>query len=201
MMSDPAAPELVQARRTKHGSLALRVVVGAALVVAIVWVLRARQQENSVATDGDPSAARSGSSPSRAAASSGAGEDGSEWRAGSVMVPKVERRDLPIWLEGLGTVAAVQQVTVRPQVDGRIDKVLFVEGQPVKRGEVLVQIDPRPFLVALHQAQGALARDRSQLETNQSNLKRYEGLKAQNLVAGQQVEGIAGQVGQFAGAV
>jgi multidrug efflux system membrane fusion protein len=95
----------------------------------------------------------------------------------------------------------MQQVTVRPQVDGRLEKVLFVEGQPVKKGEVLAQIDPRPFLVALHQAEGALARDKAQLETNQANLKRYEGLKAQNLVAGQQVEEIAGQVGQFAGSV
>src|SRR5215813_7843737 len=118
MMSDPAAPELVQARRTKHGSLALRVVVGAALVVAIVWVLRARQQEHSVATDGDPSAARSGSAPSRGAASSRDGDAGSEGRVVTVQVANVERKDLPIWLEGLGTVAAVQQVTVRPQVDG-----------------------------------------------------------------------------------
>jgi multidrug efflux system membrane fusion protein len=118
-----------------------------------------------------------------------------------VQVAAVERKDLPIWLEGLGTVAAMQQVTVRPQVDGRIDKVLFVEGQPVHRGDVLVQIDPRPFMVALHQAQGALARDKAQLETLRANLKRYEGLKAQNLVAGQQVEEIAGQVGQFEGSV
>ncbi len=119
----------------------------------------------------------------------------------AVEVAAAERKDLPIWLEGLGTVAAAQQVTVRPQVDGRIEKVLFVEGQRVKRGDLLVQIDPRPFLVALHQAQGALARDRAQLETQQSNLKRYQGLKAQNLVAGQQVEEIAGQVGQFEGSV
>jgi multidrug efflux system membrane fusion protein len=119
----------------------------------------------------------------------------------TVQVAAAERTDVPIWLEGLGTVAAVQQVTVRPQVDGRIDKVLFGEGQPVKRGDVLVQIDPRPFLVALHQAQGALARDRAQLETLRSNLRRYEGLKAQNLVAGQQVEEIAGQVGQLEGTV
>jgi multidrug efflux system membrane fusion protein len=118
-----------------------------------------------------------------------------------VQLAAAERKDLPIWLEGLGTVAAVQQVTVRPQVDGRIDKVLFVEGQPVKRGELLVQIDPRPFLVALHQAQGAFARDKAQLETLQGNLKRYQGLQAQNLVAGQQVEEIAGQVGQFEGSV
>jgi len=118
-----------------------------------------------------------------------------------VQVAAVERKDLPIWLEGSGRSAAVQQVTVRPQVDGRIDKVLFVEGQAVKRGEVLMQIDPRPFLVTLHQAQGALALDKAQLETNQANLKRYQGLQAQNLVAGQQVEEISGQVGQFEGSV
>jgi multidrug efflux system membrane fusion protein len=78
---------------------------------------------------------------------------------------------------------------------------LFTEGQPVKRGEVLMQIDPRPFLVTLHQAQGALARDKAQLETLRSNLKRYQALQAQNLVAGQQVEEIAGQVGQLEGSI
>src|SRR6476661_4880050 len=66
-------------------------------------------------------------------------------RAVPVTVAKVETRDLPIWLEGLGTVAAWQQVTVRAQVDGRLDKVLFTEGQFVHKGDVLAQIDPRPF--------------------------------------------------------
>jgi multidrug efflux system membrane fusion protein len=95
----------------------------------------------------------------------------------------------------------MQQVTVRPQVDGRIDKVLFIEGQLVKRGEVLMQIDPRPFLVELHQAQGALERDKAQLAANDANLRRQQSLLAQNLVASQAVEDAQGQAGNFAGAV
>jgi multidrug efflux system membrane fusion protein len=201
MMSDPAVPELAQPPKTKRGSPVLRVLVAAAAIVAVVWYLRSRHQERTVS--GGDGSARSGGMASEGGGGSRRGGAGgaSDARIVPVQVAIAERKDLPIWLEGLGTVAAVQQVTVRPQVDGRIEKVLFIEGQPVKRGEVLMQIDPRPFLVALHQAQGALARDKAQLETQQSNLKRYEGLKAQNLVAGQQVEEIAGQVGQFEGSV
>jgi multidrug efflux system membrane fusion protein len=164
-----------------------------------VWFLRSRHQERSASGSGAAATAPGGSGAPRSSASrDGEAPDG---RVVTVQVASAERKDLPIWLEGLGTVAAMQQVTVRPQVDGRLEKILFTEGQAVKKGDVLVQIDPRPFLVALHQAQGALARDRAQLETQQSNLKRYQGLKAQNLVAGQQVEEIAGQVGQFEGSV
>lgn len=195
MTPDPAAHDFAQTprpTRSKRGSLALRVVIAAAVIAAIAWYLRSRHEERTVAAGSGASAGRTSDGPARG---------GPEGRVVTVQVAPAERKDLPIWLEGLGTVAAVQQVTVRPQVDGRIDKVLFVEGQPVKRGDVLVQIDPRPFLVALHQAQGALARDKAQLETQQANLKRYRGLQAQNLVAGQQVEQIAGQVGQFEGSV
>ena len=197
-MSD-AAPQVTGPAATqpirRRGSWLVRAIIGAAVVAVVVWFLRSRHQEPS-ASDGAAAGPGAQSEGRR-----GGDAGGAEGRVVPVQVAPAERKDLPIWLEGLGTVAAVQQVTVRPQVDGRIDKVLFVEGQPVKRGDVLVQIDPRPFLVALHQAQGALARDKAQLETNQANLKRYEGLKAQNLVAGQQVEEIAGQVGQFEGAV
>jgi multidrug efflux system membrane fusion protein len=189
----------------KRGSPVLRVLVAAgaiAAIVAVVWYLRSRNQERTVSGgDGPAGTGSMAGETGGSRRSARAGGSGADARVVPVQVATAERKDLPIWLEGLGTVAAVQQVTVRPQVDGRIEKVLFVEGLPVKRGEVLVQIDPRPFLVALHQAQGALARDKAQLETQQSNLKRYEGLKAQNLVAGQQVEEIAGQVGQFEGSV
>src|SRR6185503_15936 len=199
MTPEPAAPEIAQAPRTKRGSTLLRFVIGLVVVASVVWYLRSRQQDRSASS----SAAATARSGSGAAASSGRdrGDGGSDGRVVTVHAATAERKDLPVWLEGLGTVAAMRQVTVRPQVDGRIGKVQFVEGQPVKKGDVLVQIDPRPFLVALHQAQGALARDKAQLETLQSNLKRYQGLKAQNLVAGQQVEEIAGQVGQFEGAM
>src|SRR5215510_14857534 len=138
----------------RRGSWVLRAIIGLAAVAVVVWFVRSRREDH-------PTGA-TGSGPTA----------GAEGRVVPVQVAAAERKDLPIWLEGLGTVAAVQQVTVRPQVDGRIEKVLFVEGQPVKRGDVLVQIDQRPFLVALHQAQGALARDKAQLETLKNNLKR-----------------------------
>ena len=126
---------------------------------------------------------------------------GSGERTVGVQVAKVEQKDLPIWIEGLGTVAAVQQVTVRPQVDGRLDKVFFKEGQAVKAGDVLAQIDPRPFQVALEQAQGALARDKAQLDTAKKSFVRYQELQKQNLVAAQQVEQYEAQVGQYEGAL
>jgi multidrug efflux system membrane fusion protein len=129
--------------------------------------------------------------------SPGAGEE----RVVPVRVVVAARKDMPIWLEGLGTVAALQQVTVRAQVDGRLDKVLFHEGDVVRRGQVIAEIDPRPFLVQLHQAQGALARDKAQLETSQRNYERYLDLSQQKLVAQQIVDQYAGEVGQFEGAI
>src|ERR1700753_36435 len=77
--------------------------------------------------------------------SPGAGEE----RAVPVRGTLAVRKDMPIWLQGRGTVAALQQVTVRAQVDGRLDKVLFHEGDVVKRDQVIAQIDPRPFQVQL----------------------------------------------------
>lgn len=139
-----------------------------------------------------------GDAASRAPAGGGSA---SEARAVPVQLVKVEQKDLPIWLDGLGTVAAFQQVTVHTQVDGRLDKVLFTEGQAVKAGDVLAQIDPRPFEVQLHTAQGALARDRAQLDAAQKNFQRYKGLQAQQLVAAQQVETIGAQAGDFEGAI
>src|SRR3954453_5633690 len=62
-------------------------------------------------------------------------------RAVPVLLANVEKKDVPIWLEGLGTVAAFQQVSVRPQVDGKLEKVFFKEGEAVKKGQVLAEID------------------------------------------------------------
>ncbi|HEX8952825.1 MAG TPA: efflux RND transporter periplasmic adaptor subunit [Polyangia bacterium] len=128
------------------------------------------------------------------------GGDGAQ-RAVPVTVAKVEQKDVPVWLEGLGTVAAWQQVTVRAQVDGRLDKVLFTEGQFVHKGDVLAQIDPRPFSAQLHQAEGALSRDRAQLHDAQINLERYRELGHNKLIAQQQVDDQAALAGQAEGAV
>ncbi len=165
---------------TRTSTLILRLGIAVAVIAGIGWWLHSRGQ---AAERGRPGA--------------GSGEA----RAVPVQLGKVEQRDLPIWVEGLGTVAAFQQVTVRAQVDGRLDKVLFKEGQAVKAGDVLAQIDPRPFEVQLHQAQGALARDRAQLDAAQKNYQRYKGLQAQQLVAAQQVESIGAQAGDFEGAI
>jgi multidrug efflux system membrane fusion protein len=113
----------------------------------------------------------------------------------------VARRDVPITLEGLGTVVAYRTVLVKPQVDGRLDQVLFREGQAVRAGQVLAQIDPRPFESALHQVEGARARDAAQLAAAKVNLERYRTLAAQKLIGQQQADDQAALVGQLEGSL
>ena len=94
--------------------------------------------------------------------------------------------DMPITLNALGTVTPLATVTVRPQVSGQIIKFYFTEGQLVKAGDVLAQIDPRPFQAALAQAQGQLARDQATLNNAVVDLGRYRGLAAQKAISQQQ---------------
>lgn len=112
-----------------------------------------------------------------------------------------EKKDFPVWLEGLGTVAAYQSVVVHTQVDGRLDAVKFTEGQTVKKGDVIAQIDPRPFMVQLHNAQGALARDQAQMMAAKADYDRQKNLHEQNLVAQNAVDAAAGTLGNYQGAV
>ena len=97
-------------------------------------------------------------------------------RAVPVLVVEVGKHDVPVWLDGLGTAAAWRQVMVRSQVEGVLERVLFKEGQRVKRGQLLAQVDPRPFLVQRQQARGALARDEATLKASKQNLTRYREL-------------------------
>jgi multidrug efflux system membrane fusion protein len=122
-------------------------------------------------------------------------------RAVPVTAAPVTRKDVPITLDGLGSVAAYRTVTVRSQLDGRLDQVLFREGQPVREGQVLAQIDPRPYQNQLHQAEGARARDAAQLATARLDLERYRALLKDKLIAPQQVDQQAGLVAQLEGAV
>ncbi|HEX9577836.1 MAG TPA: biotin/lipoyl-binding protein, partial [Myxococcales bacterium] len=87
-----------------------------------------------------------------------------------VVSAQVQKKDVPIYLDGIGNVIAFKTVTVRSQVDGLLDAVLFREGQAVRRGDLIARIDPRPFLNQLHQAEGALGRDKAQLEGARLNL-------------------------------
>ncbi len=94
-----------------------------------------------------------------------AGAAGGRGRAAAtVAFATVAREDIPIYLEALGTVTPIASVTVRPQVSGVVSEILYHEGQMVERGQPLALIDPRPFQLALDQAQGNLTRDEALLD-------------------------------------
>lgn len=122
-------------------------------------------------------------------------------RATAVLTATVQKSDVPIDLEGIGSAVAIQTVTVRPQVDGRIDKVFFHEGQAVKKGELLAQIDPRPFNILLQQAQGNLVRDQATLEGSNAALERLTKLAGEKYVSPQDVQNQKALVGQTKGSV
>src|SRR5207253_7104327 len=82
-----------------------------------------------------------------------------------VTVTEAARRDVSIYVRGIGTVQAYNTVTVKSRVDGELQQVLFREGQDVRVGDLLAQIDPRPFEVLWRQAEAAKARDLAQLDT------------------------------------
>ncbi|HLY56838.1 MAG TPA: MdtA/MuxA family multidrug efflux RND transporter periplasmic adaptor subunit [Stellaceae bacterium] len=95
--------------------------------------------------------------------------------------------DMPIILNGLGTVTPLATVTVKTQISGTITQIAFTEGQMVKQGDFLVQIDPRPYQVALEQAEGTLARDQALLANAKVDLARYTKLVAEDSIAEQQL--------------
>jgi multidrug efflux system membrane fusion protein len=119
------------------------IVVALGLVAVVVWRLQPR-------TAAEPEASR----------------------AVPVIAGKSTTADVPIYVRGLGTVQAFNTVTIKTRVDGQITGVMFDEGQEVKAGDPLFQIDPRPYQAALDQAEANLQRDQAQLEGAQRNLKR-----------------------------
>jgi multidrug efflux system membrane fusion protein len=102
-----------------------------------------------------------------------------------VAVATVQKGDMPVSLTGLGTVTPLATVTVKTQINGYLTEVAFQEGQMVKKGDFLAQIDPRPYQVALEQAEGQLAKDQALLRNAQLDLQRYNTLVAQNSIARQ----------------
>ena len=122
-------------------------------------------------------------------------------RAVSVAVATVERQDVPVYLSGLGSVTAFNTANIKSRVDGQIMKVNVREGQDVRQGELLIEIDSRPFQVQVEQLQAQLFRDQAQLRDAKLNLERYTALLPSGSIAQQQVDTQKALVDQLDGTV
>jgi multidrug efflux system membrane fusion protein len=155
---------------SKQQKTMLRSVLALAVLAGSGWLIQSR--------------VRAAGAPEKGAKDAAAMAD----RVVPVVAVPVVQRDMPIYLDGLGNVLASATVTVRAQVDGRLDRVAFKEGQEVHKGDLLAQIDPRPFENQLHTGEAALARDRAQLVGAQRNLARYLEMAKEGLAGTQQVD-------------
>ncbi|HVV93289.1 MAG TPA: MdtA/MuxA family multidrug efflux RND transporter periplasmic adaptor subunit [Hyphomicrobiales bacterium] len=170
----PAKPPLRPAARQRRR----RWIVGAALVVLAAGAGAAYWLGHHVPATSQRAAAPAAG---RGRFAGGAGPQ-------PVAVAAAAKGSIPIYFNALGTVTSLATVTVKSQVSGQITDIAFTEGAMVKKGDFLVQIDPRPFQAALDQLQGQLARDQAMLENAKLDLARYEKLGQQNSVAKQTVD-------------
>ncbi|MDR3684203.1 MAG: MdtA/MuxA family multidrug efflux RND transporter periplasmic adaptor subunit [Geothrix sp.] len=153
----------------------LRLGLGAVvLVILILWAIRA---------------GRSSSAPPAAG------------RSVPVVVTAARKGDMNVNLTGLGTVTPLTTVTVHSRVDGELMRVAFTEGQMVHQGDLLAQIDPRPFQVQLMQAEGQLAKDQAALKNARMDLDRFQSLVKQGILAQQQLDAQTSTVVQAEGAI
>lgn len=128
--------------------------------------------------------------------------------SGAAMAPAVpvvagtaKRQNVPIYLGGIGTVQAFNTVTIRARIDGQIETIAFTEGQSIKAGDLLAQIDPRPYQAQLAQAQAAQIRDEAQLTIAKLDLERISKLAARDIATKKSVETQEALVAQLTAAV
>src|SRR3984885_12227501 len=162
------APATVEAAPLRRRSLWLRIAIIAALAAAAAFAWR-KVENIAPATNQDESSGRQAQPPQ------------------TVRVAPVALGDMPLTIDALGTVTPFETVTIRTQIAGTLQKVGFTEGQTVKAGDFLAQIDPRPYEAALAQAQGQLAKDQALLGQAQGDLTRFQQLAKQDSIAMQQV--------------
>ena len=176
-------------RRRSRVLIPAAVLLGAIAVAGFVYLWRSNE----------PAQTSTGSSAPAPKAKGKGGFDPN--RPTPVVVDVARRSDVNIYLNGLGSVTPLKTVTVRARVDGELMKVAFTEGQVVKAGDLLAEIDPRPFNVMLMQAEGQLVRDQALLANARIDLERYQTLFKQDSIAKQQVDTQAALVRQYEGAI
>lgn len=147
----------------------------------------------------------SGSNSAEAAGKGGsAGKKGSQGGRSMTIpvgVAPAQSQDLPVYINGLGSVQAFNTVVVKTRLDGQLVEVNFKEGQEVQKGDLLAVIDPRPYQVALSQAEATLFKDKSALADAQLNAERFDGLFKQGIIPQQQNDTQKSLVGQLEGSV
>lgn len=129
------------------------------------------------------------------------GRAGGPMQAIPVGVATVQQRDFPVYLTGLGSVQAFNTVSLKSRVDGQIMQVNFQEGQEVRKGELLIVIDERPFQVALATAQANLQRDQAQLKNAQVQYERNKALFESGVIAKQDLDTMQASFGQYEGTI
>ena len=180
----PVSPPAKGRPRRRRFSLIITAVVAGALLGVVWWVNHAQTKA--------------------ANAAGGMGGRRAFWGA-DVAVPVVaqaaQKGDIDVYMNGLGNVTSPATVTVLTRISGELTEVDFKEGQEVKAGDLLAVIDPRPYQVALEQADGQLLQAQAQLQQAQSDLARYETLSQQDSIAVQQVSAQRALVNQYEGLV
>jgi multidrug efflux system membrane fusion protein len=198
MSALPPLPPEASPRARRRANLIVIAVVLVALLGFGAWYLWGRSSADATAKTVDATKAGKGAGGGKGGGRSGGGDP---TRPQPVAVAQAKIGDVNVVQTALGTVMATRMATVRPRVDGLLQNVLFNEGQFVKPGDALAQIDPAPFQVALSQAEGQLARDEAMLSNARLDLERYRTLLAQDSAPAQQVDQQAALVKQLEGTV
>ncbi|NVH71455.1 MdtA/MuxA family multidrug efflux RND transporter periplasmic adaptor subunit [Paraburkholderia sp. JPY432] len=180
----------------RHRGRTVALIVAALVVLGVVlW------RWHPWGSPGSGASAPSAASGARSGRLGGGGPNAMANMPQPVHVAAATQGEMPVVLTALGTVTPLATVTVLPQLSGVLQDVYFKEGQMVKKGDVLAQIDPRPYEISLRNAEGTLVRDEALLATARLDLKRYQTLLAQDSIASQQVDTQASLVRQYEGTV
>jgi multidrug efflux system membrane fusion protein len=190
-------------RPAQRGLSTIRWLAGTALVAAAAggawWWSHPGDASGATGTGSGTSAAKG--DKAAGAGNGGARRFGAGNRVQPVSVAPVQKRDVTVLLSAIGNIAASNTATVRARVDGELKSIRFAEGQQVRAGAVLAELDARTYEIGLQQAQGQLARDAAQLRNAQLDLERYKDLLSKDSIARQQVDSQDALVRQLLGTV